>query len=50
MRRREFISGILTTVAWPLVARAQQQTLPVIGFVNSASTLSPCFRVAERIG
>ena len=38
MRRREFISGILTTVAWPLVARALQQTLPVIGFVNSAST------------
>jgi putative tryptophan/tyrosine transport system substrate-binding protein len=39
MRRRDFIRGIIgSTAAWPLTAYAQQQTLPVIGFVNSASS------------
>jgi putative ABC transport system substrate-binding protein len=38
MRRREFIAGLGSVVACPLVARAQQwPTLPVIGFVNSGS-------------
>jgi len=37
MRRREFLGLVGSGLAWPGVARAQQQSVPTIGFLSSRS-------------
>jgi putative ABC transport system substrate-binding protein len=49
MRRREFIAGLGSAAAWPVVARAQQAAVPVIGWLSGRNSetdahVLPAFR------
>jgi putative ABC transport system substrate-binding protein len=51
MRRRDFITLLGGAAsAWPLAARAQQATVPIIGYLYSGSEVSPLLLTAFRKG
>jgi putative tryptophan/tyrosine transport system substrate-binding protein len=51
MKRREFIAGLGSGVAWPLVARAQNPRMPVVGYIHPATPeSSPRLVAAFRQG
>jgi putative tryptophan/tyrosine transport system substrate-binding protein len=37
MKRREFLAGLGSAAVWPVAARAQQPTPPVVAYVNPGS-------------
>jgi putative ABC transport system substrate-binding protein len=51
MKRREFIAGLGSATAWPLVAQAQRPAVPVIGYLSARSAdADMAFTTAFRKG
>jgi putative ABC transport system substrate-binding protein len=50
MRRREFIAGLGGAAAWPVVARAQQPAMSVVGFLGITSAGTRPYLAAFRQG
>src|SRR5215470_15255948 len=45
VRRREFIGFVASAAAWPVMVRAQQQAMPVVGYIGTGSRESDAFRL-----
>jgi putative tryptophan/tyrosine transport system substrate-binding protein len=51
VRRREFLSLVCVATAWPLAVRAQQQAMPVVGYLSTGTPESDAeYLVAFRQG
>ena len=57
MKRRQFIAGVGSAAAWPVVARAQQAAIPLIGFLSPQSAnddyevaIVPFFQGLKEVG
>ncbi|MCP4618795.1 MAG: ABC transporter substrate-binding protein [Bradyrhizobium sp.] len=48
MQRREFIAALSGAALWPISARAQQQSMPVIGLLHEGATLGPAFHAGLK--
>jgi putative tryptophan/tyrosine transport system substrate-binding protein len=46
MKRREFIAGLGSAVAWPVMARAQQPAMPIIGYLYGGTSEGSTYIVA----
>jgi hypothetical protein len=52
IKRREFVAGLGSAVAWPVVTRAQQPDRPVFGLLPGEviSPHPPSFWLRQRLG